>query len=106
MSRHGHLSNDAGAKLVAEIAGNRLRQVILGHLSRDCNRPDLALEAMERNGVHGLSLFCAEQNKVSPTFVVDSPCCSMVHDEVDPVCRDRGKYEDTQTIFNLGWLTG
>jgi phosphoribosyl 1,2-cyclic phosphodiesterase len=106
MSRHGHLSNDAGAKLVAEIAGNRLRQVVLGHLSRDCNRPDLALQAMERNGVRGLSLFCAEQNKVSPTFIVDSPPCSTVRDEVNPVYRSCSKHENAQTIFDLGRLTG
>ena len=102
MSRHGHLSNDAGAKLVAEIAGNRLRRVVLGHLSRDCNRPDLALEAMERNGVRGLSLFCAEQNNVSPTFLVGSP----VRKEVDPVCHSCGKYQEAQAIFDLGWQTG
>jgi hypothetical protein len=102
MSRHGHLSNDAGAKLVAEIAGNRLRRVVLGHLSKDCNRPDLALEAMERNGVRGLCLFCAEQNRVSPTFIVGSP----VRNEVDPVSCGCSKYQDAQTIFDLGWQTG
>ena len=106
MSRHGHLSNDAGAKLVAEIAGHRLRQVVLGHLSQDCNRPDLALEAMERNGVHGLSLYCAEQSKVSPTFLVDPPPCSTVRDEINPVRRGRGEYEDAQAIFDLGWQAG
>jgi len=104
MSRHGHLSNDAGAKLVAEIAGNRLKQVVLGHLSQDCNRPDLALEAMERNGVRGLSLFCAEQNEVSPAFVVDSPTCSVVREEINPIHRHRRKYEYGQTMFDLGGL--
>jgi phosphoribosyl 1,2-cyclic phosphodiesterase len=70
MSRHGHLSNAAAAKLVSEIAGKGLRRVILGHLSQECNRPELVLEAMERHGVGDLSLFCAEQDKPSPTFVV------------------------------------
>jgi hypothetical protein len=64
------------------------------------------LEAMERNDVRGLSVFCAEQNNVSPTFVVDSPPCSTVRDEVNPVYRDGGKYEDAQTILDLDWLTG
>ncbi len=106
MSRHGHLSNDAGAQLVAAIAGHRLRRVVLGHLSRDCNRPDLALEAMDRNGVAGLSLFCAEQNKVSPTFIVDPAPRSTVCDEVNPVHRSCSKCQDAQTMFDLGWQTG
>ena len=42
MSRHGHLSNDAAATLAGEIVSNRLRHVFLAHLSRDCNRPELA----------------------------------------------------------------
>jgi len=58
---------------------------------------------MERNGVRGLSLFCAEQNKVSPTFIVDS---SVVRDEVDPVCCRCGKDQDTQSMFDLGRQTG
>jgi hypothetical protein len=102
MSRHGHLSNDAGAKLVAEIAGDRLRRVVLGHLSRDCNRPDLALEAMHRNGVAGLSLFCAEQNNVSPTFIVDPVPGSTVCNEVNPVYRSCSKCQGAQTMFDLG----
>ena len=103
MSRHGHLSNEAGAKLVAEIAGNRLCQVILGHLSKDCNRPDLALEAMERKGLHGLSLFCAEQHSVSPTFLVEPLRHASVCQKVDPVHRGSGNYQDAQAIFDLGW---
>jgi len=42
MSRHGHLSNDAAATLAGEVCCNRLRHVFLAHLSRDCNRPEIA----------------------------------------------------------------
>lgn len=45
-SRHGHLSNAQAAELVAELAGDGLRQVVLGHLSRDCNTPETALAAL------------------------------------------------------------
>lgn len=45
-SRHGHLSNAQTAALVAELAGEGLRQVVLGHLSRDCNSPEVALAAV------------------------------------------------------------
>jgi len=46
MSRHGHLSNDAAATLVGELASDQLRHVLLAHLSRDCNRPELARDAV------------------------------------------------------------
>jgi len=42
LSRHGHLSNDAAASVAQEIVTADLRQIYLGHLSRDCNRPELA----------------------------------------------------------------
>jgi phosphoribosyl 1,2-cyclic phosphodiesterase len=47
-SRHGHLSNAQAAELVAELAHPGLRRVVLGHLSRDCNTPDVAKGAMRR----------------------------------------------------------
>ena len=46
-ARHGHLSNGAAAKLVEEVAGPELRDLLLGHISEDCNRPELARVAME-----------------------------------------------------------
>lgn len=42
MSRHGHLCNEAAATVLAELMSDHLRDVFLGHLSRDCNRPELA----------------------------------------------------------------
>ncbi|MCB1079701.1 MAG: MBL fold metallo-hydrolase [Verrucomicrobiae bacterium] len=41
-SRHGHLSNDQAAELIVSVASDRLHRVLLGHLSRDCNQPDVA----------------------------------------------------------------
>lgn len=38
----GHISNAEAAGLVAGLAGNRLRRVVLSHLSEENNRPDLA----------------------------------------------------------------
>lgn len=59
-SRHGHLSNAQAAELVAELVPDGLVQVVLGHLSRDCNTPDAALAA-----VKGLvpEVACACQNE-------------------------------------------
>jgi len=42
-SPHGHLSNRSAAELAARAATGALRRVVLGHLSRDCNVPDLAV---------------------------------------------------------------
>ena len=43
LGRQGHLSNETAAALLADIAGDTLQQVFLAHLSRECNRLDLAL---------------------------------------------------------------
>lgn len=54
LSRQGHLSNEAAAELLAEVAGPHLERVFLAHLSEECNEPTLALrtvrEAMEARG--------------------------------------------------------
>jgi phosphoribosyl 1,2-cyclic phosphodiesterase len=42
LSRHGHLSNTAAGAAAAELLSSHLRWIYLGHLSRDCNRPELA----------------------------------------------------------------
>jgi phosphoribosyl 1,2-cyclic phosphodiesterase len=103
LSRHGHLSNEAAAKFVASVVGHRLRRVVLGHLSRDCNRSDLVLGTMQRFGILGIDLFCAEQNNVSPTFVVSGPVQSTVGKEINPVrCQGDDDYR-AQGTLDLDW---
>jgi phosphoribosyl 1,2-cyclic phosphodiesterase len=46
LGRHGHLSNEAAAEAVAQIMSADLRQLYLAHLSRECNRPELAQYVM------------------------------------------------------------
>ena len=46
LSRHGHLSNEGAADLAEQVVSSSLTRLYLGHLSRDCNRPELALEAV------------------------------------------------------------
>ncbi len=46
LGRHGHLSNEAAADVVDEILSDNLKHLFLGHLSRDCNRPELAHKAV------------------------------------------------------------
>src|SRR5919205_642433 len=45
-SRHGHLSNTAAATVIEDLLSGKLERVVLGHLSRDCNTPALALETV------------------------------------------------------------
>src|SRR6266576_5772252 len=45
-SRHGHLSNAAAAGVIEELLSGKIERVVLGHLSRDCNTPELALGAV------------------------------------------------------------
>jgi phosphoribosyl 1,2-cyclic phosphodiesterase len=74
MSRHGHLSNAAAAEVLASLTAHGLRRAILGHLSRDCNTPDLALGAVRsRFAADGVTaadveVFCASQREISPRF--------------------------------------
>jgi phosphoribosyl 1,2-cyclic phosphodiesterase len=42
LGRHGHLSNEAAAEAAAHIMSGDLKHLYLAHLSRECNRPELA----------------------------------------------------------------
>lgn len=48
LSRHGHLSNDAAAEVAVELVPDGVGTIYLGHLSRDCNRPELAKATVEK----------------------------------------------------------
>ena len=48
LSDHGHLSNPDCAALAAKLAETGTRTVILGHLSKENNRPEIALRETER----------------------------------------------------------
>lgn len=68
-SRHGHLSNISAAETIAHLRHEGLGHLLLGHLSRDCNREELALAAMKKVlGDSSTELFCATQESVSPSI--------------------------------------
>ena len=73
-SRHGHLSNAAAAGVIEQLLPGKIERVVLGHLSRDCNKPELAFAAVEnavrKCGRIGLEIHCASQTKISPRFQV------------------------------------
>lgn len=81
-SRHGHLSNAAAAEVVArllEAGGGRLRRTVLGHLSRDCNRPDLAIAAVRARAEGAeLECVCAAQGEVGPAFTIEEVAATAI----------------------------
>tara|TARA_R110002096_G_scaffold10868_11_gene41050 strand:+ start:5139 stop:6068 length:930 start_codon:yes stop_codon:yes gene_type:complete len=64
-NRHGHLSNEQTAELVSQIASPNLTRVILGHLSSDCNTPELAksviAEKLKLVGLDKVTVQCADR---------------------------------------------
>ncbi|MBI3823889.1 MAG: MBL fold metallo-hydrolase [Planctomycetes bacterium] len=73
----GHLSNDQAAKMVAEIlkisTPGRLQHLVQLHLSRDCNRPELAAAAarrtLERLSVD-FSVHTTDQQRAGPSITL------------------------------------
>ncbi|MEP6604142.1 MAG: MBL fold metallo-hydrolase [Spartobacteria bacterium] len=74
MSRHGHLSNAAAATVIEQLLPGKIERVVLGHLSRDCNTPELACGAIEellqKLGKIDMEIYCASQMTISPRFCV------------------------------------
>lgn len=72
LSRHGHLSNEAAAEAVEQIISAELRHLYLGHLSRECNLPDLAYKVvddrLQKVGATHVTLALASQQTPSPTL--------------------------------------
>lgn len=69
LGRQGHLSNKAAAELLSEIAGPDLDAAFLAHLSRDCNKGELALQVAQRElqqaGHHHVRVLLTYPDKVS-----------------------------------------
>jgi phosphoribosyl 1,2-cyclic phosphodiesterase len=71
-SRHGHLSNTAAVSVIEELLPGKIERIVLGHLSRDCNTPELALgavhAALAKCGRTDMEVHCVAQSDISPRF--------------------------------------
>lgn len=71
-SRHGHLSNRQVAELLVEISHPLLLRIVLGHLSSDCNKPDVAIShlraCLDGLGHSTVEVHCACQETPSAWF--------------------------------------
>ncbi|MCD8110051.1 MAG: MBL fold metallo-hydrolase, partial [Clostridiales bacterium] len=47
LGEKGHLSNELSGQLLGEVLHDRLKKVVLGHLSRENNYPQLACESVK-----------------------------------------------------------
>lgn len=75
MNRHGHLSNEAACEVLSALQPlHALRQLIIGHLSLDCNTPERALGALrtrlDQLRAGHVQVYCACQQEVSPAFII------------------------------------
>ncbi len=79
-SRHGHLSNREAAAGAVELAGDRLRSVVLYHLSNTNNLPALAAQAMgerlERAG-SSAQIVISSQDEPTPWVEMERPPSAM-----------------------------
>lgn len=77
LSRHGHLCNEAAAGVAEQIVSAELRHMYLGHLSRDCNRPELAFkvvsERLLRIGARHVKVESTTQEARNQTLVLETP---------------------------------
>jgi phosphoribosyl 1,2-cyclic phosphodiesterase len=73
-SHHGHLSNHQTAEFLSQIAHAELERVVLGHLSSDCNKPNLAISIMQQalvnQGFPDVQVHCATQAEPTMKFPV------------------------------------
>lgn len=72
--RHGHLSNEQAAELLQSIAHEDLHHVVLGHLSDDCNCPDVVVKkmtaALHGTGAREAKVLCAKRGTPLPWLEV------------------------------------
>lgn len=74
LSRHGHLSNEAAAEAAEQVASAELKHLFLGHLSQDCNQPEIAratvAERLQKAGAGHIQIVVTSQSTLSPTLTL------------------------------------
>ena len=75
MSRHGHLSNEGAAEVAEQIVTENLRHIYLGHLSQDCNDPEVAhrtvADRLQQVGASHVRIETTTQKAPSPTLTLN-----------------------------------
>ena len=70
----GHLSNSSAGKTISELTKSNLKEVMLGHLSKENNFPELAyqtvVEELEKNNVDLNEIRVSVANRYNPSKVI------------------------------------
>jgi len=75
-ARHGHLSNVQASEILASLKGmnSPLRHVFLGHMSEDCNDPDIAVmeirKGLDEAGASGVGVHLTYQARASEAVII------------------------------------
>jgi phosphoribosyl 1,2-cyclic phosphodiesterase len=70
-SELGHLSNEACGNLLATVSHDRLKQVVLMHLSQTNNHPEIAyITALQAMGSHAPQMVLARQDRATELMEV------------------------------------
>ena len=71
----GHLSNETAGKLISALSGNELKEVMLGHLSKENNFPELAYqtvtEELIKNNIDLNTIRLSVANRYNPSKIVE-----------------------------------
>ena len=72
---NGHLSNETAGKLISALSNNELKEVMLGHLSKENNFPELAYqtvaEELMKNNIDLNNLKLSVANRYEPSKIID-----------------------------------
>ncbi len=76
MSRHGHLSNRDTAEAIENLANEKLENIVLCHLSSDCNTPELARQSITdklvKLGIENTKIILSNQDEPTETLFIDN----------------------------------
>ena len=64
LGEKGHLSNEAAGQLVDRLLGNNVQEILLGHLSKENNYPELAYETVRTEIDMSFSVYHASDFKI------------------------------------------
>ncbi len=71
---NGHLSNNSAGKTISELVKSNLKEVMLGHLSKENNFPELAyqtvIEELHKNNIDTDSLKLSVANRYNPSKII------------------------------------
>lgn len=70
LSDQGHLCNEKAAELIVELTNDRLHNVILGHLSKENNYPDLALATVKNEVNQSIQVDVAPRDQAGQLYKV------------------------------------